>query len=113
MLWSIKPEAILCEPSNYTRINNMKVSILTFLSGFLVGVSALPQSYPRVDLAHTKNAPSPTTFDLAYLNRPMHTTALMAGEAMRLTQEAEAARTSGVESRVVESSEVDRQVELR
>jgi hypothetical protein len=93
----------------------MKVSISILLSGFFAIVSALPHPYPRVDLSYTQYASSPsTTFDLAYLNKPMHTTALMAGEALIATREAEAdaTRTASVGPRPTGTGEVEDQVEL-
>jgi hypothetical protein len=100
----------------------MKISTSILLSGSIVIASARPQLYPRVDLSYTQYAPSPspspstTTFDFAYLNRPMHTTALMAGEAWMATREAEteaeATRTESLRSRPTGVGEVEEQVEL-
>ncbi|KAF2688811.1 hypothetical protein K458DRAFT_414505 [Lentithecium fluviatile CBS 122367] len=47
----------------------------------------------------TQQTPSSTTVDFALLDKPMHTTALMAGDAWRLTMEANAAARTRSEAR--------------
>lgn len=76
---------------------------------------ALASANPNPDQAQ---APVPSqqnsqpNIDFASLNKPMHTTALMAGEALRLSKEVEAARTRSATSVPTGRSKEEEQMDL-
>lgn len=84
--------------------------LFIFKSLVLTGAHGYRDQASTSTIPHATDGPSSINF--AYLSKPLHTTALVAGEAWRLTREAEEARTRSADSRGTDTSEADERLEL-
>jgi len=92
-------------------LNIMKLhTTSTLFLGSLISASAHPH-LNQDTASHLRQTPS-TTIGFEYLDKPMHTTALMAGEAWRLSTNAEAERTRSLEPVSTDRIKLEVQMDL-